>query len=119
MLIRVDAGASVPLATQIAAAVRGAIARGEVLDGERLPSARTLAQSLDVNLHTVLRAYAELRDEDLLELRRGRGAVVRSGSSSEPAELARLTQLVHEVVAQAQRLGVGRDELKTMIEEHA
>jgi len=116
MLIRVDAGASVPLATQIAAAVRGAIARGEVLDGERLPSARTLAQSLDVNLHTVLRAYAELRDEDLLELRRGRGAVVRSGTSS---ELATLAQLVHDVVAQAQRLGVSRDELTTMIKEQA
>jgi GntR family transcriptional regulator len=116
MLIRVNAGATLPLATQIAAQLRGAIARGEVVEGERLPSARTLAQSLDVNLHTVLRAYAELRDEDLLELRRGRGAVVRSGSSS---ELAKLAQLVHEVVAQAQRLGVGRDELMTLIEEHA
>jgi GntR family transcriptional regulator len=116
MLIHLDAGATVPLATQIAAQLRGAIARGEVADGERLPSARALAQSLDVNLHTVLRAYAELRDEGLLELRRGRGAVVRSGSSS---ELARLAQLVHEVVAQAQRLGVGRDELTTMIEEQA
>jgi GntR family transcriptional regulator len=87
-----------------------------VADGERLPSARALAQSLDVNLHTVLRAYAELRDEDLLELRRGRGAVVRSGTSS---ELARLAQLVHDLVAQAQRLGVSRDELTTMIKEHA
>jgi GntR family transcriptional regulator len=116
MLIRVDAGASVPLATQIAAQVRGAIARGDVVEGERLPSARALAQSLDVNLHTVLRAYAELRDDELLELRRGRGAVVRSGSSSEHARLA---QLVHEVVAQAQRLGVGRDELMTMIENQS
>ena len=116
MLIRVDASAAAPLATQIAGQLRGAIARGEVAEGERLPSARALAQSLDVNLHTVLRAYAELRDEDLLELRRGRGAVVRSGTSS---ELATLAQLVHDVVAQAQRLGVSRDELTTMIKEQA
>jgi GntR family transcriptional regulator len=116
MLIRVDASAAAPLAAQIAGQLRGAIARGEVAEGERLPSARALAQSLDVNLHTVLRAYAELRDEDLLELRRGRGAVVRSGTSS---ELARLAQLVHDVVAQAQRLGVSRGELTTMIKEHA
>ena len=115
MLIRVDAGGSMPLATQIAAQVRGAIARGEAVEGERLPAARTLAQSLDVNLHTVLRAYAELRDEGLLDVRRGRGAVVRSGSSS---ERARLAQLVNEVVLQAQRLGVGRAELVTMIKEH-
>jgi len=116
MLIRVDASDVAPLAAQIAGQLRGAIARGEVAEGERLPSARALAQSLDVNLHTVLRAYAELRDEDLLELRRGRGAVVRSGTSS---ELATLAQLVHDVVAQAQRLGVSRDELTTMIKEQA
>jgi GntR family transcriptional regulator len=114
MLLRVDPGAAVPLATQIAAQVRGGIARGELTEGERLPAARALAASLDVNLHTVLRAFAELRDEGLLEVSRGRGAVVRAGSSSENARLA---QLVHDVVAQAQRLGVGRDELATMIKD--
>jgi GntR family transcriptional regulator len=116
MLLRVDPGASVPLAAQIAAQVRGAIARGELTEGERLPAARALAQSLDVNLHTVLRAYAELREEHLLEVRRGRGAVVRAASSSEHARLA---QLVHDVVEQAQRLGLGRDELVTMIKNHS
>jgi GntR family transcriptional regulator len=114
MLIRVDPGAPVPLATQIAAQVRGAIARSELAEGERLPAARTLAQSLDVNLHTVLRAYAELREEGLLEVRRGRGAVVRKGSASEQARLA---ELVHDLVQQGQRLGLGRDELASMIKE--
>jgi GntR family transcriptional regulator len=114
MLWRVNPADASPLATQIAAQVRGAIAGGHLTVGERLPAARTLAQSLDVNLHTVLRAYAELRDEGLLEVRRGRGAVVRAGST---AERARLSELVHDVVTQAQRLGVGRDELAAMIKD--
>lgn len=49
---------------------------GSVTDGERLPTAKALGDSLGVSLHTVLRAYQGLRDAGLIELRRGRGAVV-------------------------------------------
>lgn len=66
------------LFTQLAGQVRVAVVGGELTPGTRLPSARELAASLDINLHTVLHAYQDLRDEGLIELRRGRGAVVAS-----------------------------------------
>ncbi|MEO7126848.1 MAG: GntR family transcriptional regulator [Nakamurella sp.] len=78
MLFRVDPSSGVGLADQIAAQVRHALAAGEVTAGEQLPPARQVAAGLDVNMHTVLRAYQTLRAEGLIELRRGRGAVVRS-----------------------------------------
>ena len=56
--------------------MRTGIAAGRMRAGERLPSAREVSASLDLNLHTVLRAYQELRDEGLVDMRRGRGAVV-------------------------------------------
>lgn len=111
MLIRVDPGSPVPLGEQIAARVRRAIADGEVAPGERLPPARALAESLGVNLHTVLRGYQRLRDEGLIELRRGRGAVVLAGT---PAR-ARLLEQVRSLVSEAQALGLSEDEVVGLV----
>ncbi|AYY11403.1 GntR family transcriptional regulator [Actinobacteria bacterium YIM 96077] len=112
MLVRVDPSSPEPLFAQLAAAVRGAIARGELTAGQRLPGARDLAESLGLNIHTVLRGYQLLRDEGLVELRRGRGAVVTAQAGD---GLARLRATVHELVDQAQRLGFTSDELTHMI----
>jgi len=112
MLITVDPRARATLAEQVAAQIRHAIARGELRNGERLPAARDLAASVDVNMHTVLRAYALLQEDGLIELRRGRGAtVLRSGNAS----FDRLRTLVDELRDQADTLGVSLDDLFTMI----
>jgi GntR family transcriptional regulator len=74
LLIHLDAASPTPIYAQLVAALRKAITGGDILDGERLPSAADLAASLDLNRNTVLRAYRDLRDEGLVELRRGRGA---------------------------------------------
>lgn len=76
MLFRVDPASAVPLGDQIAACVRGALADGSANPGECLPAGRELADSLGANVHTVLRGYQRLREEGLIELRRGRGAVI-------------------------------------------
>lgn len=112
MFLRVDPAASAPLAEQIAAQIRGAVARGEVRRGDRLAPARELAAALGVNMHTVLRAYALLRDEELIELRRGRGAIVRRHVD---AERTRLEGLARQLVAEAHRLGLGETEVTSMI----
>lgn len=94
VLFKVDPLAIEPLFAQLAAQVRAAVAAGYLKAGERLPSARDLAGSLEINLHTVLRAYQELRDEGLIELRRGRGAVVTERAGQDLAPLRRALALV-------------------------
>ncbi|CAM3654985.1 GntR family transcriptional regulator [Nocardiopsis rhodophaea] len=90
MLITIDPTSSQPLADQVAASVRAALSRGTAHPGDKLPSARTVASALQINLHTVLRGYQQLRDEGLVELRRGRGAVIiASGSHSGLTDAAR------------------------------
>ncbi len=114
MLVRIDTSSATPLADQIAASVRGSLGRRELATGDRLPAARELAAALDVNVHTVLRAYAALRDDGLIDLRRGRGAVV---SAHADADRTRLTDLARSFVADARRLGLDDKEMTTMLEK--
>jgi DNA-binding transcriptional regulator YhcF (GntR family) len=113
MLLRLDPTSDLPLYVQIAGAVRRAVAEGDVFAGDRLPAARDLAKSLDVNMHTVLRAYNDLREEGMIELRRGRGAIVREGSGS----LASVHHLVVELVAEAGHHGVSIEEVIEMLKK--
>jgi GntR family transcriptional regulator len=96
---------------QVAAEIRRAIADGEAKPGERLPPARDLAAVLGVNSNTVLRALRLLRDEGLLEFRRGRGITV-IGSPERGAVLAKAKELVRF----ARQQGYRRDELVHLIE---
>lgn len=114
MLLRVDPTAPRPLYEQLAVAIRGSIVRGEVVAGERLPAARELATSLGVNVHTVLRGYQELREQGLVDLRRGRGAVVTSTAVPEEGDLRSAMAAVHDA---ARKLGLGADDLSKMIRE--
>jgi GntR family transcriptional regulator len=101
----------VDLHEQVAAEIRRAIADGEAKPGERLPPARDLAAVLGVNANTVLRALRQLRDEGLLDFRRGRGVTV-SGSSDRGAVIAR----TKELVSFARRHGYRRSDLVQIIE---
>ena len=108
--VTIDPMSSTPLYEQVAAAIRRAIADGEAGPGDRLPPAKDLATVLGVNANTVLRALRLLRDEGLLEFRRGRGISV-AGTPDQGAVLRR----VHELVEFATAHGYGRDELAAMI----
>ncbi|CEA07319.1 HTH-type transcriptional repressor YtrA [Arthrobacter saudimassiliensis] len=115
MLMRVDPGSGQPLFAQLAASVRADAAAGRLRPGERLPAAREVAQGLGINVHTVLRAYQELRDEGLIELRRGRGAVVTEAA----APLAALHDDVLALAAKARSLGLSPETLAEYVKEIA
>lgn len=113
MLIRIDPDSTRPLFEQIAASVRGDVLAGRLRPGDRLPAARELADAVDVNVHTALRAYQELRDEGLIDLRRGRGAVV----SASAAPLAALAEDIAALVRRGSELGVTPATIAALIKE--
>ncbi|MET9777718.1 GntR family transcriptional regulator [Streptomyces sp. NPDC006367] len=111
MLLSLDKTDTRPLHEQVAGALRRAIAEGECGPGDRLPSARDLSEALDVNVNTVLRALRGLRDEGLLEFRRGRGVTVAQDAPRDSGLRIR----VRELVAEAARLGYSRTDVIDMI----
>src|SRR4029079_15307024 len=112
--VKVDRRESTELHIQVAAEIRRAIAAGEARPGERLPPARDLAAVLGVNANTVLRALRVLRDEGLLEFRRGRVVTV-AGTPQRGEVVAR----AREFVRFAREQGYRADELVRMIEDLA
>ena len=103
-----------PLYVQIAAAIRRALQEQQVPPGSVIQTAGALADSLDVNVNTVLRAYRLVADEALLQLRRGHGPVVRAAP-----EEARLHELAEALARDAAQLGLSRGELVALVLTHA
>src|SRR5579862_6394655 len=110
--VKLDAADPANLHDQVAGAIRRAIAEGEAAPGEKLPPARDLAAVLGVNSNTVLRALRLLREEGLLEFRRGHGITVTGAA---PKRSMLLTK-AQELVQLARREGYRREELVKLIE---
>jgi GntR family transcriptional regulator len=110
--VKIDRDDPALLHDQVAAQIRRAIADGEARPGERLPPARHLAAVMEVNTNTVLRALRLLRDEGLLELRRGHGIRV-SGTPQRSALLAKAIELVQL----SRESGYDRTELLEIIQQ--
>ena len=110
--VNIDRRDPTALFEQVAGEIRRAIADGEAKPGERLPPAKDLAAILDVNTNTVLRALRLLRDEGLLEFRRGRGISVVG-----TPERGAVVQRAKELVEFARRQGYRLDELVEIIED--
>jgi GntR family transcriptional regulator len=110
--VRLHRDHSIDLHEQVAAEIRRAIADGEAGPGERLPPAKDLAAVLGVNTNTVLRALRQLRDEGMLEFRRGRGITV-SGTPERGAVVEQARELLRFARAQ----GYKPDELVEILQQ--
>ena len=110
--VKLDRDNPLNLHDQVAGEIRRAIADGEAKLGERLPPAKDLAAVLEVNTNTVLRALRVLRDEGLLEFRRGRGITV-AGTPEQGAVITRAKDLLDF----ARLHGYRSDELIRIIED--
>jgi DNA-binding transcriptional regulator YhcF (GntR family) len=110
MDVKIDRSDPTPLHDQVAAQIRRSIAEGDAKRGDRLPPAKDMAAVLGVNTNTVLRALRQLRDEGLLEFRRGLGVHV-NGTPERGVILSK----THELLTIARHHGYQPDELIQII----
>lgn len=113
MLWYIDQASRVSLQEQIAGCVRRAVTNGGLAVNEQLPPATELALALDVDRNTVLAAYRRLREEGVVDFRRGRGVrVTAKAPVSAPVE-----QAARQLVDAARANGYSKAEVLGMIQE--
>ena len=76
MIIRLDMNSEEPLYIQLMNQIKEGIAKGYLQKGEKLPSVRQLASDIGINMHTVSKAYNQLKDEGIIIINRRVGVLI-------------------------------------------
>lgn len=69
-----------PIYKQVRDRMAGLIMDGDIAEGDSVPSVRQVSAEQKINHITVAKAYQELVDEGVLEMKRGRGMFVLDGA---------------------------------------
>lgn len=118
MFIRIDQALPDPVYRQIRDEIVRGIAQGEFAPGDALPSIRNLASDLGINLHTVNKAYALLRDEGFVLMRGRSGAFVaqpREPVGAGDAEGGPFARDLHRLVLAFKAAGGGREAFERLV----
>jgi DNA-binding transcriptional regulator YhcF (GntR family) len=102
VILNIDLDSAVPIYQQLRDRIVEAIADGVLVAGSPLPATRALAADFGINFHTVNKAYDLLRQQGLIRLNRGTGAVVTATVADPPFRddwTARARTLLAEAIA--------------------
>ena len=111
MYISIDFNSDEALYLQLRNQIVYAIVKAELREGENLPSVRDMAETVGINMHTVNKAYAMLRQEGYLQLDRRHGAIVAVDVDEIKAQTMDL------ILAQAICKNVSREDVHKLVDE--
>ncbi|HFL3828455.1 TPA: GntR family transcriptional regulator [Clostridioides difficile] len=117
MKIIVSNSSNEPIYEQISNQIKGMILKGELNEGERLPSIRGLAKDLQISVITTKRAYDELEKEGFIETMQGKGSFV-AGQNKElirEKKLKIIEEKLFDVVEESRLLGLNYKEVEEML----
>jgi len=117
--VNVTTGAGTPIYRQIIDQVRLGVATGALRPGQAMPSVRSLAERLVVNANTVVKAYAELVRDGVLEAQQGMGFFVAEKRQiySKAERLRRLRLAVDDFIHEAVFLDFSAEEIRKVVDE--
>ena len=116
MVIEIDFNSDQAFYIQLRNQIIMGIATRQLQEGDPLPSVRAMAEDVGINMHTVNKAYALLRQEGFLQLDRRRGAVI----AIDIDHLAALTEVKQDLLvtlAWASCKGISAEEIHDMVDE--
>ncbi len=119
MFIQIEPQSDVPIYEQVTRQIIEGIARGEMKQGETLPSVRSLAADLGVNMHTVNKSYHELEAKGIIAIRPKSGAIICSTEERAltPEQLRQIEKNLKPVVAEGMVLGATVEQIEHMMKK--
>ncbi len=113
MWLRVDPYSTIPMYQQIIDGIKAAIAKGQLLPGDKLLTVRDLAAELAINHNTVAKAYQELERDRVIQLIRGRGTFVAMDAPIQNGaeRRAEIRAMMLKLIVEAHHARMPRDEL--------
>lgn len=119
MLLTVDLESEIPIYLQIRNSIVEGIANGDLKDGESLPSVRSLASELGINLHTVNKAYHMLKLDGFVKIMRKKGAIIHAAGSSRDTKdfIEAASETLRNIVTEAVIRSIKRDQLINIVNQ--
>ncbi len=117
MHIHLDHHSGEAIYRQIVETVKFLIARGELVEGQKLPSIRDLAGQLKINSRTVVKAYEQLDQAGLVVMQHGRGVFVTSPQAVLPAKERKkvLENQARRLMSEAARVGATPEDIINIV----
>ena len=115
MYITIDFNSDEAIYVQLCNQIIMQIATNEIKEGDNLPSVRELADTIGINMHTVNKAYALLRQEGYITLDKRRGAVVNLGLDKRKA-IESMTKDLRQIIARAKCNGMSAEEIHGIVD---
>ena len=116
LFIEIDFNSDESIYIQLMNQIIWGIATGQIREGDSLPSVRQMAESIGINMHTVNKAYAVLKQEGFLTLDRRRGAMIVIDYNKAKA-LAEMKNSLRIVLARGMCKNISREEVHHLIDE--
>ena len=94
------------------------ILTGNLQPGDKIPSVRELAADIEVNRNTVMRSYALMEEEGILENKRGIGFFVSTGAKSTLLSIQRkefFSEVLPPIIHQIQVLNLNSEDLESLL----
>ena len=108
-----------PVYEQVIYAVHKALIAGQIKPGDPFPSVRLLSKDLKINPNTAFKIVAHLKSDGLLVVEPGRGTFVSADYIPADADKTELLgQTIEELVVEALKLNVSKDDVKKAIDQH-
>jgi len=119
LFIQLDFEIEKPIYLQLVEQIIAGIAKKHLTPGERLPSVRNMAADIGINMHTVNKAYQELRQRGFILIHRQRGVVVNPDGPplADETYMTELEETLHPLIAEAVCRQISRRDFLQMCDE--